>query len=165
MTGQLSLEVVPLLRKQVTNEQRNQNSYRLFVAWLTQQGLLKLAARYQAQANEELEHSERVLKFLVTSDVPLDSIGGVDMTVMQNDGLFTQSVTLAEWLRGVVELENKTMVELQAIMTAAKSSDDDLTQTFMQNMLEEQRTEVHEAGRVYRLVENLNEPYLLELMI
>ncbi len=156
-------QVVTALQAQVGREQRNQNFYRLFTAWSDRAGYRHLTVRYRQQAVEEGQHSQRFMDFLTTSDCSILTLD-VPMAEAPQASILGDP-SLREWLVAALEAEEQTLDDLTSIMDDAMAANDYLTQTFMQDMLEEQRTEVHEARQMVTLVSNLSDPTMLEVVL
>jgi ferritin len=132
----ISKEQAALLNQQIAHESHNEFQYVLYAAFFENLGLMKLSKFFDGEAKGEHGHFEKVLDYARARRVVL--------TAITPEAQSTEYEKIAELY---LQTEEGTTAKLKTIMTQAKKEGDELTQTWIQDLLIEQVEEEDLAGQ------------------
>jgi len=145
----LSKAIVKKLNDQIALENFSSNLYLQMSAWAEIKGLDGSAAFLRAQAKEELEHMQRLFKYVYeTGSLPV--IGAVKAPP-------TEFKSIGELFRQVLEHEKSITGKINDLMDSALKENDHSTANFLQWYVSEQHEEEHTIQQVLDKIQNIGE--------
>jgi len=123
-------KVYELIVKQVNIEFTNHAIYQELSNWCSYNGYNSSAKLYKKQADDELSHRDKFIKYLLDT--------GHDAPLIMTNSHTSKADTLEKTFKLSLVLEGKTTKELLAIKKACEDSGDYVTSSLMNGYLDEQ---------------------------
>jgi len=145
----LSKAMVDSLNDQIQLESYSSNLYLQMSAWAEIKGLEGCAAFLRAQAQDELDHMNRLFKYVYeTGALPL--IGTIKAPP-------TKYKSVSDVFQQVNEHEKFITGKINALMTLALKEEDHSTVNFLQWYVAEQHEEEHTMQKILDKIKNIGE--------
>jgi ferritin len=152
----ISSKLNEAINQQIGNEFAASLQYVAIASYLADQGLLRLSARFFAQAEEERDHAMRFVRYLNELDAPL-----VIPVIPAPQATF-ESVEAAVAL--ALDRERTVTRQINALMDQAMADRDYLSQEFLAWYVKEQLEEEATLGNLLKVIRRAGEGnlYLVE---
>jgi ferritin len=153
MTPLISKKVAAAINAQIGLEFLASLQYEAIAAWFRLEGLPRLQAHFNQQANEERDHAHRFIRYL------LDVGMGLELPAIPAPQCKFKSATEAVSLSLTHEL--KVTDSIKQLLTLAEKENDRFTQNSLQWFIQEQLEEVSSTDELLQIVKRAGDGELL----
>ena len=148
----LSPELTKKLQEAWAHEKHNSLTYKHIQSILDVNGFKNLASYYRKWAEEESQHSEWVLEFMLQMNIPL-SVSNIEISTITNDNIFAFPAITAQ----IEDSTTKLWQEFYEMSENDMSIGAGMASQFALKLLKEQAEETGKAQDLVDQISNLGE--------